>query len=70
MKPVGLVAHQIKNSSHAMEMVIDPFGGSGTTMVAAERTNRLGRLVEIEPKYVAVILQRMADLGMKPEKKY
>ena len=67
MKPVGLVAHQIKNSARESEIVLDPFCGSGTTMAACERTRRLCRAMEIEPIYVAVTLQRMFDLGLRPK---
>lgn len=48
--------------------VYDPFLGSGTTMVAAEQLNRICYGMEIEPKYVAVTLERMADMGLKPKK--
>lgn len=66
MKPVGLVAHQIQNSSRKTDIVIDCFAGSGTTLVACEKTERLSRTMELEPKNVAVILQRAADLGLTP----
>jgi len=46
--------------------VYDPFLGSGTTMVAAEQTGRICFGMELEPKYVAIILQRMADMGLEP----
>ena len=46
--------------------VYDPFAGSGTTGVACERLGRKARLIEIEPKYCAVILQRFADMGLSP----
>lgn len=67
MKPVGLVAHHIKNSARESEIVLDPFSGSGTTMAACERTRRLCRAMELEPIYVAVTLQRMFDLGLRPK---
>lgn len=66
MKPVELVARAIENSSKRGEIVYDPFGGSGTTMVACEQRGRLCRMIEIEPKYCAVILQRMVDVGLEP----
>ena len=53
-------------SSNLHDIVADPYGGSGTTMVACEQTGRLCRMIEIEPKYVAVILERMATLGLEP----
>ena len=67
MKPVELVETAIKNSSKAGDIVCDPFSGSGTTLVACERLHRKGRAIEIAPKYVAVALQRLADMGLKPK---
>ena len=58
MKPVALVERAIRNSSKSRDIVLDPFGGSGTTMIAAERAGRRARLVELDPKYVDVIVQR------------
>lgn len=66
MKPVELITHLIKNSSQTNEIVYDLFGGSGTTMVASEQIGRRCRMVEIEPKYCAVILERMAGMGLEP----
>jgi len=66
-KPVELIAHLTENSSKRGASVYDPFLGSGTTMVAAEQLGRVGYGMEIEPKYVAVALQRMADMGLTPE---
>lgn len=61
MKPLALCAKAITNSSRTGDTVLDPFGGSGSTMVASENTNRKCRMVEISPAYCAVILQRMTD---------
>jgi DNA modification methylase len=61
MKPVELVERAISNSSRPGEVVMDPFGGSGTTLIAAERTGRLARLIEIDPKYVDVIVTRWQE---------
>jgi DNA modification methylase len=61
MKPVALVERAIRNSSKSRDIVLDPFGGSGTTMIAAERTGRRARLVELDPKYVDVIVQRWQE---------
>jgi DNA modification methylase len=47
--------------------VYDPFLGSGTTLVAAEQTGRVGFGLELEPKYVAVILERLAGMGLAPK---
>jgi len=58
MKPVILVERAIRNSSKSRDIVFDPFGGSGTTMVAAERTGRRARLIELDSKYVDVIVSR------------
>jgi DNA modification methylase len=58
MKPVALVERAIQNSSKSRDIVLDPFGGSGTTMIAADRTGRRARLLELDPKYVDVIVQR------------
>lgn len=66
MKPPNLVAYCIGNSSVSGGAVIDPFLGSGTTMVAAEQTGRLCYGMDIEPKYVAVALERMAGMGLEP----
>jgi DNA modification methylase len=66
MKPVELFAKAIGNSCEPGGIVADPFLGSGTTMVAAEQLGRVCYGMEIEPKYVAVTLQRMADMGLEP----
>ena len=47
--------------SKSRDIVLDPFGGSGTTMIAAEHTGRRSRLIELDPKYVDVIVQRWQD---------
>ena len=61
MKPVELVERAIRNSSRPGNMVLDPFGGSGTTLIAAEKSGRLARLIELDPKYVDVIARRWQD---------
>ena len=58
MKPVELVERAIRNSSRPGDVVLDPFGGSGTTLIAAEKTGRSARLIELDPKYVDVIVRR------------
>lgn len=66
MKPVELVERAIKNSSKTRDIVLDLFGGSGTTIIACEKTNRQARLVELDPKYVDVIVKRWEDYtGLK-----
>jgi len=52
VKPVGLVADVIRDCSNLGGIILDPFGGSGTTIIAAERTKRKARLIEIEPHYM------------------
>jgi len=61
MKPVELVERALRNSSRPGNMILDPFGGSGTTVIAAEKTGRLARVMELDPKYVDVIVQRWQD---------
>jgi DNA modification methylase len=63
MKPVALVERAIRNSSKSRDIVLDVFGGSGTTMIAAERAGRRARLVELDPKYVDVIVQRWQEVS-------
>ena len=58
MKPVELVARAINNSSRPGDVVLDPFGGSGSTLIAAEQTGRRACLLELEPRYCDVILRR------------
>lgn len=58
MKPVELVARAIQNSSRKGDVVIDLFGGSGTTLIASEQTDRACRMMELDPRYVDVILNR------------
>lgn len=62
MKPVELFAYQIGNSSKKGDIVADGFGGSGTTMVACEQMGRSAYLVEFDPKYCQVIVDRMLKL--------
>jgi DNA modification methylase len=58
VKPVDLVADAIKDCSRRGAIILDPFGGSGTTMIAAQKSGRLARLVEYDPAYCDVILRR------------
>ncbi len=58
VKPVALVADAIKDCSHHGGLVLDPFCGSGTTLIAAERTGRKARAMEIDPAYVDVAVRR------------
>ena len=61
LKPVELVERAIRNSSRPGNVVLDPFGGSGTTLIAAEKSGRVARLIELDPKYVDVIVRRWED---------
>lgn len=58
MKPVELVERAVRNSSKTRDIVLDPFGGSGTTLIACEKAGRRARLIELDPKYVDVIVKR------------
>lgn len=58
MKPVELIAYLISNSSKKNDIVLDIFGGSGTTLIASEQLNRKCYMVEIDPKYCDVIIKR------------
>ena len=62
MKPVALPENAILNHTDVGDIVYEPFLGSGTTLIAAERTGRLCRAIEIEPRYVAVAIQRWVDM--------
>ena len=62
VKPIPLVAEAIKDCSNRGGIILDPFGGSGTTLIACEKTGRKARLVEIDPKYVDVTIKRWQSL--------
>jgi DNA modification methylase len=68
VKPVQLVARHIWNSSKRGETVLELFGGSGTTLAAAEQTGRRCVATELDPKYCAVILERLTVLGLEAVK--
>ncbi|HXP85096.1 MAG TPA: site-specific DNA-methyltransferase [Bryobacteraceae bacterium] len=61
MKPVELIERALLNSSKAGDVVVDLFGGSGSTLIACERRNRKARLMEIDPKYADCICQRFRE---------
>jgi DNA modification methylase len=61
MKPVALVERAIRNSSKTRDIVLDPFGGSGSTLIACEKAGRSARVIELDSKYVDVIIQRWQD---------
>lgn len=62
MKPVGLFDYQIKNNTKGSDIVLDLFGGSGTTLIACEQDGRKARLMELDPHYCDVIIQRWENL--------
>lgn len=65
MKPVELVERAIRNSSKGRDTVLDPFGGSGSTLIACQKSGRLARLIELEPKYCDVIVRRWQEFTGK-----
>jgi DNA modification methylase len=65
-KPVNLIVDAIKDCSRRNDIVLDPFGGSGSTLMAAEQTHRCARLIEIDPRYCDVIIRRWQNhTGLK-----
>ena len=62
MKPIPLLAYPIKNSSAPNAVVLDTFGGSGSTLIACEQTDRICRTMELDERYASVIVQRYVDL--------
>ena len=65
MKPLPLIERLIRNSSRKNQIVLDTFGGSGTTLIASEKLNRKCYMVEYDPKYVDVIIHRYEELTGK-----
>lgn len=69
MKPVGLLRNLILNSSKVGDYVYDPFGGSGSTLIACEQTKRKCLMIELDPEYCQVICDRFEKVtGIKPKK--
>ncbi|MCC6394339.1 MAG: site-specific DNA-methyltransferase [Bryobacterales bacterium] len=66
MKPVELVERAVRNSSKSRDTVLDPFGGSGSTLITCEKAGRQARLIELEPKYCDVIVRRFQEFAGKP----
>jgi DNA modification methylase len=62
IKPVALIADLIRDCSRRNGIILDPFGGSGTTILAAERTSRIARLIELDPLYVDVAVRRWENV--------
>jgi DNA modification methylase len=65
VKPVAMVADAIRDCSNPGAIILDPFGGAGTTLIAAEKTGRRARLIELDPGYVDVTIQRWQRLTGK-----
>ena len=61
MKPVALIAYPIMNSSLTNSIVLDPFGGSGSTLIACEQTDRICYTVELDEKFCDVIVKRYIE---------
>lgn len=62
MKPIELWGEAIKNSSKPGDIIVDPFGGSGTAIIAAEQIDRTCFMMELDPKYCDVIIRRWETL--------
>jgi DNA modification methylase len=67
MKPVGLLVKLIKNSSRKSEIVLDPFGGSGSTLMACEETGRVCRTMELDEHYCDVIVERYIEVTSRQD---
>jgi DNA modification methylase len=65
MKPIPLIENALSNSSNPKDIIIDLFGGSGSTLIACEKQNRHARLMELDPKYCDVIVKRWEDFTGK-----
>ena len=61
MKPIPLLAYPIMNSSMTNSIVLDPFGGSGSTLIACEQTKRICRTIELDEKFCDVIVKRYIE---------
>jgi len=68
MKPVELIEKAIKNSSRRNNLVLDFFGGAGSTLMACEKTNRVCRMMELDPQYCDVIVKRWQNSGGKAKR--
>jgi DNA modification methylase len=63
VKPVAMVADAIRDCSNRNSLILDPFAGAGTTLIAAERTGRRARLIEIDPRFVDASIERWQQLA-------
>jgi DNA modification methylase len=68
MKPVELIERALVNSSQAGDLVLDLFGGSGSTLIMCEKMGRSSHLMELDPKYCDVIVKRWQDFTGKEAK--
>jgi DNA modification methylase len=69
MKPIDLITKSLRNSTNQKEIVLDSFGGSGSTLIACEQTKRVARIIELDPKYCDVIIERWEKLtGLEAER--
>lgn len=66
-KPLDLLSYPIGNSTQENGIVLDSFGGSGSTMMACEQTNRICYMMELDEKYASVILRRAVEDGISPD---
>ena len=66
-KPLDLLSYPIGNSTQENGIVLDSFGGSGSTMMACEQTNRICHMMELDEKYASVILRRAVEDGISPD---
>ena len=66
VKPLALVADSIRDCSRRRGLILDPFAGSGTTIIAAERTGRIARAMELDPRYVDVAIRRWEAFSGTP----
>ena len=62
---MALIEEALKNSSKEEDLVLDPFGGSGSTLLACEKLNRKSHILELDPKFCDVIIQRWEDFTGK-----
>ena len=70
MKPVALIARMLRNSTQLRNIVLDPFGGSGSTLIACEQTGRRARILELVPHYCDVIIKRWQEFTGRPAIKH
>ena len=62
VKPIAMIEDAIRDFTQHGDIILDPFGGSGTTLLAAEKCKRVARLIELDPQYVDVTIRRWQEL--------